>query len=109
MKKPKKWTELYPRGTEEGSEEQRFFIALARDQKWAYKSTAMLIKETKLSHERVEEIIHKYHKLGLILQSETADNSWAYWERDIQRLKEKKTLVQLDQDERIKKQKKMEN
>jgi len=105
MKKPKKWTEVFPQGTKEGVEEQKFFIALARDAKAAYKSTSDLAKETKLPLDRIEQIISKYHALGMIFQSENNDNYWAYWQRDESRIKENKTLVQIDQDDRIEKQK----
>ena len=36
---PKKWTEIYPYGTKEGDEESKFFRALARHNKFDYRST----------------------------------------------------------------------
>ena len=107
MKKPRKWTEVYPKGTVEGSEEQKFFNALARDPQFIYKTNTTLARESNLSIQRVEEIIDKYHKLGMIFQSETNENSWAYWERDQARIKEQKSLVEIDQDARIEKYKKL--
>ncbi len=103
MKKPKKWSEVYPQGTKEGDEEQRFFIALARNPKWEYRSTSTIVEETGLSQQRVEEIIDKYLKMGLIFRHEKNEAEWVYWERDLKVLKEKKPLVKLDQDNRIKK------
>jgi hypothetical protein len=43
----------------------------------------------------------------MIFQSETNENSWAYWERDQARIKEQKSLVEIDQDARIEKYKKL--
>ena len=103
MKKLKKWSEVYPQGTKEGNEEQKLFIALVRDPKFSYKSTAMLVKETKLSIQRVEEILDKYVKMGLIFIHETNEEYWGYWERNLNRVKKTSTLVKKDQDSRIKK------
>lgn len=103
MKKLKKWSEIYPQGTKEGDDEQKLFIALVRDAKFSYKSTAMLVKETKLSTQRVEEILDKYVKLGLIFVHEANDKYWGYWERNPERVKKSSTLVKKDQDSRMKK------
>lgn len=103
MKKPKKWTEVYPQGTKEGNEEQKFFIALVRDSKWSYKSISQLVQQTGLSQERVEEIIEKYRKMGLIFNHETNEDHWGYWERNPERIKKNPSLVRKDQDARIKK------
>lgn len=80
---PPKWTQVYPQGTKEGDEEQRFFIALARHQKFEWRSVAALVKESKLSTERVEEIIQKYHQdaPGMIVNSPQNPANWGYWER----------------------------
>lgn len=79
--KPKKWTEVYPHGTKEGDEESRFFISLARHPKYEWRSTAALAREGGLSHKRVEEIILKYLKRNIVVQSPSNEEHWAYWER----------------------------
>lgn len=109
MKKLKKWTEVYPQGTKAGDEEQKLFIALSRDPKWSYKSTRMLVQETKLSQERVEEIIDKYVKMGLIFPHETNEDQWGYWERNPDHIKKNPSLVKKDHDNRIKKHTSREN
>jgi hypothetical protein len=78
-----KWTQIYPQGTKEGDEEQRFFIALARHKKYEWRSVTALKKESKLSTERVEEIIQKYHQIapGMIVNSPKNPDNWGYWER----------------------------
>jgi hypothetical protein len=105
MKKHKKWSEVYPQGTQAGDEEARFFRALARDPKYAYKSVAQLIKETGLSRERVEEIVDKYHtKMDPPLIYPHANNSetWSYWERIKESLKaDDRNIAQKDQDNRV--------
>jgi len=102
MPKPQKWTEVYPQGTKEGDEEQRFFIALTRDQR-AYRSYNALVNESKLSPKRVDEILEKYVNLGMIFANENDDGMWAYWERVPERIQEYVPLVKKDQTIRIKK------
>ncbi len=96
------WTEVYPQGTPEGDEEQRFFIALARSKdNWV--STERITKSANLSTKRVEEIVNKYLKKGIILKHSSKDNVWGYWERNLDSIeKEKKTITENDQDLRIK-------
>lgn len=77
----KKWTEVYPQGTTEGNEEQRFFIALARNAKWEWRSAQAISKESGLPVKRVEEIIQKYYKKGMVLQAPQNEDLWGYWER----------------------------
>lgn len=101
MPKPKKWIDVYPQGTEEGNEEQRFFIALSRNNEWPYRSTAMIAKDSGLSTERVEEIIEKYLAMGIVFQHEKNENQWIYWERDLDLIKKEKSLAEKDQDKRI--------
>lgn len=79
-KKLKTWTEIYPQGCKEGDEEQGFFIALSRHPKWTWRSVSQLAKESGLSKQRIEEIIQKYYKKGMIFQSPTNDDMWGYWE-----------------------------
>ncbi|MEI7485793.1 MAG: helix-turn-helix domain-containing protein [Chryseobacterium sp.] len=79
-KKLKSWTDIYPQGCKEGDEEQGFFIALSRHPKWTWRSVSQISKESALSKQRVEEIIQKYHKRGMIFQSPSNDDMWGYWE-----------------------------
>lgn len=79
--RPKKWTEVYPHGTQEGDEEARFFKSLARHPKYEWRSTAALAKESGLTHKRVEEIISKYLKANIVFQSPKNEEEWGYWER----------------------------
>lgn len=102
--KPKRWTEVYPQGTKEGNEEQKFFIALTRHPKgYTWRSTAALAKESGLSKERVEAIISKYYKMGIVLQHSTKEDHWGYWEMNPDSIpKKKKSLREIDHEERIK-------
>lgn len=81
MKKLPKWTDVYPQGCKAGDEEQDFFIALARNPKWQWRSVAAIAKESGLSKERVEELLNKYWKRGMIFQNPQNDDQWGYWER----------------------------
>jgi hypothetical protein len=102
MSKPKKWTEVYPQGTKEGDEERKFFIALGRNPQFDWRSVAAIAKEAGLSKTRVEEIIAKYHKKGMVLQSAKNDEHWAYWERVPQSVPATvQSIVKDDQDQRI--------
>lgn len=102
--KPKKWTDVYPAGTKEGDEESRFFKSLARNSKYEWRSVAALAKESNLDKKRVEEILSKYFKLGMVFQNPKNEDHWGYWER-VQDLlpDEKKSIKQIDQDKRINK------
>jgi hypothetical protein len=103
--KLKKWTEVYPHGTTEGDEELAFFISLARNPKYAWRSTAGIASDTNLSKERVEEIINKYLKMGLVFQHPKNDDNWGYWERVPTELlpKEQHSIVSKDHKSRMKK------
>lgn len=82
MKKfPPKWQDIYPQGTKIGDEEQKFFISISTNTKYEYRSISIMSKETGLSQERIEEIIEKYHKLGMLFQKPDKEDYWAYWER----------------------------
>lgn len=98
---PPKWTQIYPQGTQAGDEEQRFFIAIARNPKFKYRSVAAIAKEARLSKERTEEIIEKYFKKGMIFQSNTNEDGWAYWERVPGRLKKDDTIAEKDKKSRL--------
>jgi len=103
-KKLKKWTQVYPQGTKEGDEEQRFFIALARHPKYKWRSTSAISKEANLTKERVEQIIQKYYKSGMVVQNPQNEDQWGYWERlDVPDDDDDKTVVQKDHEKRIQK------
>lgn len=78
---PKKWVDVYPQGTQEGNEEQKFFIALARHPKFCWRSISALAKESGLTVDRVEEILNKYYQKGMVFQNPKTEDQWAYWER----------------------------
>jgi len=102
MKKPEKWTDVYPQGTKAGEEEYRFFKSLARNPKYEWRSTSGIAKEADLTKGRVEEIIKKYLKKGMVFQNAKNEDLWAYWARvkDLL-LKDDKSISKKDQDKRI--------
>jgi len=81
IKKPKKWVDVYPQGSKDGDEEQRFFIAIARHPKFIWRSVAAIAKEANLTKERVEQIIEKYYKKNMVFQNPKSEDQWGYWER----------------------------
>jgi hypothetical protein len=100
--KPPKWVNVYPHGTKVGDEEQKFFIALGRHPKFAWRSVSAISKETGLSKERVEQIIEKYLKRGMLFQSPKNEEQWGYWERVPEMLdKDKSSIAIEDQKDRI--------
>ena len=100
--KPAKWTEVYPQGTKAGDEEQSFFIALSRHPKWQWRSSAQIAKESGLSKERVDEIISKYWKKGMIFQNPANSDQWGYWERVPDMVPKKEvSITQKDHNDRI--------
>lgn len=103
MKKPKKWTEVYPQGSLAGDEEQAFWKALVRGPS-DWRNIASLVKDSGLTRQRVEEIIIKYSEMKppLIVQSTTANDQWGYWERVPENLyQDKPTLTQKDHQDRV--------
>ena len=99
---PSKWAQIYPVGTQEGDEEARFFRALARHPKFEWRSTSALGKEARLTKERVEEILNKYYKKGMVFQNPANEDQWGYWERVPQMVPCcHKSLAKKDQDARI--------
>lgn len=103
-KSPPKWVDVYPQGTKEGDEEQGVFICLARNSKWTFRSTAQITKESNLTKERVEEILQKYWKKGMVFQNPSNEDQWAYWERVPELLPDKvNSVTKEDQLKRIKK------
>lgn len=99
-KTPPKWYDIYAQGTPHGNEEQKFFIAIARHPKYAWRSIASIAKETGLSKERIEEIIQKYYSEGMLFSHENGDK-WAYWERVPELLEEPVSITKQDQEERM--------
>lgn len=100
--KPKKWTKVYPQGTKAGDEEQRFFIALARNAKYDWRSTAAIAKESGLTKERVEEIVSKYINKGMVFQNPKNEDQWGYWERVPHMLAQNTgSIAQKDRNDRI--------
>jgi len=101
-KKPKKWFEVYPVGTQAGDEEARLFRALARNPKYDWRSVGAIAKESKLDKERVEKILSKYHRKGIVFQNPANEDQWGYWERVPEMLpNNKKSVARQDQDNRI--------
>lgn len=91
--KPKKWVDVYPSGTNEGDEEARFFRSLARHPKYEWRSVAAISKESGLSKVRVETIIRKYFKMGMVFQNPKNEDHWGYWERVPHMLPESKGSI----------------
>lgn len=103
-KLPQKWVDVYPQGSKAGDEEQAFFISIARHPKWTFRSSDQIAKETGLSKERVEELIQKYFKKGMVFQNPSNEDMWGYWERNTDLLpEEEESLTKSDHDERIEK------
>lgn len=99
---PPKWYQVYPLGTKEGDEEARLFRVLARNPKYEWRSTGALAKESKLAKERVEQILNKYYKKGMVFQNPSSEDQWGYWERVPNLVPDvKKSLAKKDQDDRI--------
>jgi hypothetical protein len=80
MNEPQKWYRAYPQGTKQGDEEQKFFKAIARHPKFDWRSVASLSAETGLPKKRIEEIIAKYFKVGMVFQNPKNEDQWGYWE-----------------------------
>ena len=108
VKKPPYWTDVYAVGTKDGDDEYEFFVALSRDP-LVWRTTYQIAKTSGLSEKRVEEILDKYLRMGLVFAHEREDNKWAYWERVPDRLERVvKPLHLKDQDDRINKHMKKE-
>ena len=104
IKTPPKWTDVYPQGSKQGDEEQGFFIAISRNSKWQWRSTAQIAKEANLSKERVDEILNKYWKKGMVFQNPANEDQWGYWERCPEMLPIKEdSITTNDHNDRIKK------
>ena len=100
---PSKWPYVYPQGTKEGNEEQKFFIALARHPKYDWRSVSAIAAESSLTKKRVEEILNKYYKKGMVFQNPKQDEQWGYWERVPHMLKKShSSICEKEQNKRIK-------
>ena len=101
-KNPKKWHEVYAQGTSAGNDESKFFKAIARNPRWEWRSVTAISKESGLSEERVEEIIQKYYKLGLLFNNPKNEEHWGYWERVPEMLdSDDRSIADQDKDHRI--------
>lgn len=88
------WYEIYPQGTPEGEEEKKFFISLARNKKYKqWRSVSAISKETDISQERIEEIIFKYNKIGLVIQNPSNTEFWGYFHNNLDIIQEEKDSV----------------
>lgn len=88
------WYEIYPQGTPEGEEEKKFFISLARNKKYKqWRSVSAISKETDISQQRIEEIIFKYNKIGLVIQNPSNTEFWGYYHNNLDIVPEEKDSV----------------
>jgi hypothetical protein len=101
-KNPPKWHQVYPQGTQAGNEEYKFFVALARHPKFAWRSVSAVAKESGLTEKRTEEILQKYYTKGMVFPSPKNESNWGYWERVPEMLpKDPGSLSIKDQKKRI--------
>ena len=88
-KKMPNWYEIYPQGTPEGEEEKKFFLSLVRNKKYKnWRSVSAISKESGLTEEKFEQIIFKYHKIGLIIQSPSNSEFWGYYYNNLEDVQE---------------------
>lgn len=93
---PPNWVDVYA-----NDEEQLLFIALARNPKYEWRSVAHLSKEVGVSKERIEKMLNKYYKKGMVFQSSKNDSLWAYWERVPDLVKKDNDVCNQDKKARI--------
>lgn len=104
---PPKWTQVYPRGTKAGDEEQDVFICLSRHHTWTFRSVAQIAKEANITKERAEEILYKYWQKNMVFQNPLNEDQWGYWERNLDLVPEPETsITEEDHQNRIEKFKK---
>lgn len=103
MRYPPKWQELCEQGTKEGEEEQAFFIAISRHPRHTWLTTTILARTSKLSLERVDEILEKYEKIKVVINDPNHEDQWAYWENVKELLKEEVSLLEEDRRRRMEK------
>ena len=71
----KKWWEVFS-----GNEENNFFVALARNPNFTWRTIDKLAKNAGLSIARAEEIAEKYVLAGQVVQSQKDPTKFAYFE-----------------------------
>jgi len=109
MKKPKKWWEVCPTGTKEGTEEKKFFIALSRHPKYPWRTISALVTESGLPAEKVELLLFKYLKKGMVFMNPDNPQRWGYWERVPEMIKNPIDINKIDKINRINKSLKKED
>ncbi len=78
----KKWWAVYA-----NDDEKKFFVGkdgnsgLCRNDKFEWRSTEALSRESGLSKSKIEAIIDKYHKAGIVVQHTKDPEKWGYWEK----------------------------
>ena len=96
------WYEIYPQGTPEGEEEKKFFISLARNKKYKqWRSVSAISKEIDVSQQRIEEIIFKYHKMGLVIQNPSNTEFWGYYHNNLDSIPETKDPVIVEERKKL--------
>ena len=63
-----------------GNEEAKLFKELARNPKYEWRSVKALAGATKLTEERIEEILSSYESQGIVMRKESNAELWGYWE-----------------------------
>lgn len=95
----KKWVDVY-----KDEEEQAFFISLARNIKNIWRNINGISNDSGIPRDKVEKIIQKYFKLGIVVHHPKNDDGWAYWERVPSELINKpQSIMEKDQEQRLKK------
>lgn len=102
MKKyPPKWQDVYRK---DSNEEFKFWIALSRNRKWTWRSTAAIAAEAGISEIYCEELLMTYYNLGMVLQDPNNFDQWGYWEQHIDLVpQEPLSLKELDKAFKLKK------
>ena len=74
---------------------------MSRHPKYPWRSISALVTESGLSQERIEELLFKYLKKGLVFIDPNNPNKWGYWERVPDMLKDPININSLDKHKRI--------
>ena len=104
----KKWWQVYG-----NDDEKRFFVGkdgksgLIRNGEFDWRSTDSLARESGLTKARIEQIIDKYHKAGIVIQHQKDPEKWGYWEKVAPQLAKaaSKGVADADKDKRVDKAK----
>lgn len=81
MAKLNKWWKVYL-----NDNEKKFFVGkdgksgIARHPEYKWRSAESLSKESGLSVEKIEKILAKYAKQGMVMQNPKNPEQWGYWE-----------------------------